>query len=63
MAQDGNFFKILHLQNNLSLAELVNWQHFPRPSVPGSDFVVRSLLRRSVIINSLFSMSSPTWPD
>lgn len=51
MAQDGNFFKILHLQNNLSLAELVNWQYFPRPSVPGSDFEVRSLLRRSVIIN------------
>lgn len=25
-------------QKNLSIAELANWQHFPCPSVPGSDF-------------------------
>ncbi|XP_074637415.1 DNA repair and recombination protein RAD54B-like isoform X3 [Acropora palmata] len=32
------FYDTNQNQNNLSLAELVNWQHFPRPSVPGSDF-------------------------
>jgi len=25
-------------QKNLSIAELMDWQHFPSPSVPGSDF-------------------------
>ena len=40
----GSFSEILHLQKNLSIAELANWQHFPCPSVPGSDFEVKHLM-------------------
>ena len=33
----------LLLQKNLSIAELMDWQHFPCPSVPASDFEVNTV--------------------
>ena len=33
----------LLLQKNLSIAELMDWQHFPCPSVPASDFEVKTV--------------------
>ena len=35
-----NTFSNVPFQKNLSIAELMDWQHFPCPSVPGSDFEV-----------------------
>ena len=37
-----NRLKLL-LQKNLSIAELMDWEHFPCPSVPASDFEVNTV--------------------